>query len=290
MAWTTSRQSRSVITIHFPIERRADWHQYVLLTSDRHWDNPKSDWEMQKRHLDEASSINAPVIDAGDFFCAMQGKYDKRSNKSSLRPEHMEGDYLDLLVKTAADFFEPYASHFALIASGNHEDAIRQRHETDLIDRLVGVLNDRTGSNISHGGFGGFVRFKFDGDGNDSFRQTVIMHYDHGYGGGGPVTLDTIQSNRRAQYLPDAHIVLSGHVHESWSLEKVRLRLGSTGKWYHDVQLHVKCPTYKEEYGDGYDGWHARRGAPPKPIGAYWLKFSWNHKMKRVQYDVERAR
>jgi hypothetical protein len=30
--------------------------------------------------------------------------------------------------------------------------------------------------------------------------------------------------------------------------------------------------TYKEEYGDGYIGWHVERGAPPKPLGGRILK------------------
>ena len=25
--------------------------------------------------------------------------------------------------------------------------------------------------------------------------------------------------------------------------------------------------TYKEEYGEGFMGWHVERGAPPKPVG-----------------------
>jgi hypothetical protein len=33
-------------------------------------------------------------------------------------------------------------------------------------------------------------------------------------------------------------------------------------------QIHLAITgTYKEEYSDGYMGWHVERGAPPKPIG-----------------------
>jgi hypothetical protein len=38
--------------------------------------------------------------------------------------------------------------------------------------------------------------------------------------------------------------------------------------------LHLKVPSYKEEYVDGYGGWHIERGGPPKPTGAVWLRLS----------------
>ena len=58
----------------------------------------------------------------------------------------------------------------------------------------------------------------------------------------------------------------------------------------HDIQTHIKIPTYKEEYGDGFKGWHCERGAPPKPIGAVWLRFYHSNPHDRVLYDVVRAR
>ena len=73
---------------------RNGWELWILLTSDWHWDNPKCDRKTLKRHLDQAKERNAKIIITGDLFCAMQGKYDKRSNKSSLRPEHQTDNYL----------------------------------------------------------------------------------------------------------------------------------------------------------------------------------------------------
>jgi hypothetical protein len=42
---------------------------WYLLTADRHWDNPDSDWDLQIKHLKEARERDAMVIDVGDFFC-----------------------------------------------------------------------------------------------------------------------------------------------------------------------------------------------------------------------------
>ena len=138
---------------------------------------------------------------------------------------------------------------------------------------------------ICCGGDGGWVRFLFDWGGSGA-TKAVLLNYSHGYGGGGPGTKGVILTNRRATYLPDAHLVVSGHIHERWTLDLQRVRINSGGKVYHDTQTHVVVPTYKEEYGDGYGGWHVERGAPPKPTGAAWLRFHWSPKTHRVRYDV----
>ena len=250
---------------------------WVLLSFDRHHDNPKSNNVMEKRHLEQAREKNAIIIDGGDLFCAMQGKYDPRSYKGDLKPEHKKGDYLDALVTTAADFYAPYADLFAIMAPGNHETNISKRHETNLTERLVTMLNDRTGSKIRVGGFSGWVKFQILVFGQ---CMTINLWYHHGYGGDAPVTKGVIQTNRQAVYLPDAHIVATGHTHNEWQFPIPRLRLTTHGKVYHDEQLHLKVPTYKEEYRDGYGGWHIERGGPPKPTGAIWLRISANKTSK----------
>ena len=117
--WSFSEVSRNVHRFRVDLPRVGD-EQYFLLQSDVHWDNPQCDRTMLKRHLDLALKRNAPVIDIGDFFCTMQGKYDKRSNKADIRAEHQKGDYLDALVRTAANWLEPYAPILTLRGWGNH--------------------------------------------------------------------------------------------------------------------------------------------------------------------------
>lgn len=244
---------------------------WVLLSFDRHHDNPHSNNRLEREHLEQARERNAIIIDGGDLFCAMQGKYDKRSDKSDLKAEHKKGNYLDKLVTTAADFYGPYADLFAVMSPGNHETAISNRHETNLTERLVAELNTRHGSKIHVGGFSGWVKFQI---GIYNCFHSMNMWYHHGYGGDAPVTKGVIQTNRQAVYLPDAHIVATGHTHNEWQFPISRLRLTDKGKIFHDEQLHLKVPSYKEEYVDGHGGWHIQRGGPPKPTGAVWLRFS----------------
>ena len=284
MSYTFVHNSRNVVTIEMPY--RKSFEQWFLLTADRHWDNPKSNWYLQKKHLNLAKRRGAGIIDVGDLFCAMQGKADPRGDKSSVRPMHQRGDYFDSLVQTAADFFEPFAHNFILIGRGNHEQKILERRETDLIARLAKELNTRTGSHIQSGGYTGWVIFKFEGADYDLFKK---MWYFHGHGGGGPVTKGVIQTNRRAVYLPDADFVISGHIHEDWNVSLSRARCLNDGTTFLDEQEHVQIPTYKDEYDDGYDGWHVETGKPPKPIGAVWLRFRRKGKGP-IEYDFHKAR
>jgi hypothetical protein len=96
----------------------------------------------------------------------------------------------------------------------------------------------------------------------------------HGYGGGGPVTVDNIQAQRQNAYIEGADIMFSGHVHERWAREFVKVGLTQDGEVFSRSSWYVKSATYKEEYGSGAGGWHVETGKPPKPLGAWWLKMT----------------
>lgn len=281
--------SGNVFRVTYDLEYQKEWEAWALLTADRHWDNPRSDLALQKEHLDLAVERNAVVLDAGDFFCCMQGKYDKRASKSSVRPEHQTDDYFDAIVEDAADFFAPYAKNLLFIGVGNHESEVKKRHEIDLIERVTSLITSKGGSPVRSGSFSGFVFFQFRSKKMAGTIRTITAHYDHGYGGGGPVTDDLIQHHRRAAYLPDADIVMSGHTHGAWTQERARKRVTARGAIYQDVQTHIKLNTYKDDYGTGAAGWAVEKGLPPKPRGAWWLRFFWANKYKRVFYEVIRA-
>lgn len=285
MRYTTEQRGNvSIVRIKYV----KTFEQDFLFTADRHWDNPKSLQDLQIKHLDEALDRHAGVIDFGDLFCAMQGKYDKRSNKSSVRPEHQVGDYLDALVDTATIFFHPYRKNIIRLCYGNHETKILERNETDLTKRLVTALNGRRESKIHHGGYSGWVHFLFEDETGRVDQQK--LWYIHGYGGGGPVTKGVIQSNRQAVYVPDAHFVVNGHIHEEWNLTVPRTRLSDNSEQWLDEQRHIRIPTYKDEYGDGFAGWHIERGGVPKPIGAAWLTFRRRANSDEITHTLERAK
>tara|TARA_R100001530_G_scaffold94940_2_gene65935 strand:+ start:980 stop:1900 length:921 start_codon:yes stop_codon:yes gene_type:complete len=244
----------------------------VLLQFDEHWDNPKSEQDLIAQHMQEAVDEGAPIVKGGDTFCAMQGRYDPRRARKDVRPEHDHPDYVDRLVRGYAEFAAFAAPNIAFMGKGNHELGVLKNIETDLIGRTAERLRI-SGSNVQTGGIGGWILFKVKVTKTSSL--TVPIFYHHGHGGGGPVTKGVIQTNRRATYLPDAQVVLTGHVHEEWSVTICRDRINSrTGRIYRDEQLHINTATYKQEYDPAGSTWHSLQGRPPKPIGATWLELT----------------
>jgi hypothetical protein len=241
---------------------------------------------MQKKHLDQAKEKGAGIVDLGDLFCCMQGKYDPRSNKSSVLPEHRSGDYIDALVNGASDFLSPYAANIISIGQGNHETSILNRLETDLTTRLVKDINLKNDTTIHRGGYSGWVFFRFKMHGK--MMITKKLHYFHGSGGDSPSTKGAGLATKMAVYLPDADVVATGHSHNEWQLPLARCRVTNQGRVYHDEQYHIKVPSYKEEYIDGYGGWTVERGSNPKPVGAIWLRFYRDGDL--IQMEVTRAK
>ena len=73
---------------------------------------------------------------------------------------------------------------------------------------------------------------------------------------------------------PDADAVITGHVHEEWRVTYCRNRVTNKGRVYHDDQIHVCSPTYKQEYDDPNSTWHSQGGRPLKPLGGTYLTFT----------------
>lgn len=289
--WTLEEKARNIHRFTVDLRHVGD-EQWFLLQSDVHWDNPKCDRETFARHLEEARERQAPILDNGDFFCAMQGRFDKRSSKDDLRPEHQRADYLDALIETAADALKPYRDLLTVRGQGNHETSIQKRHETNLTDRLVDRLKANGAASVALGGYSGFIVFNVVTNGTR--RESIKLHYHHGYGGGGPVTRGVIQTNRQAVYLADADYVWTGHTHDTWKMPIARIRLNQQCDAIdHPRQVHFRGSGYKEEYADGFGGWHVERGGPPKPVGAWWLKIKYGSVRNGdsvIDHDVFEAR
>lgn len=267
---------------------KAGWEAWVLLSSDRHHDNALTDRELERQHLECLKARHGLGLDFGDLFDAMQQKGDPRSRKNEIRPEDNGDNYFDLIVEHAADFYAPYARWLKLFGRGNHESSALNHHGIDLTSNLVHRINthEARSGQAFRGGFGGWVTFQFFV--NTTKGYTKRLKYFHGAGGGGPVTRGVIQSNRQAVYLPDADIVVNGHTHDSWYVPIARERITTKGLINHDLAHHIRLASYKDEYATGADGYQVERWAPPKPIGAAWLRFYLDSKQE-IQFDVMSA-
>jgi len=248
----------------------------LAMMSDLHWDNPKCDWNLLKRDFDYCLENDIKIMVNGDFFCLMQGKGDRRGNKSDIRPEHNNAKYLDSIVETAVEWFSPYAHILTVIGYGNHETAIIKWQETDILQRFVDLLNHKNGSNVMTGGYGGWLILhqKY----NVSSWTTTKVKYFHGSGGGGIVTKGAINLTRSLEMYEDFDIFTMGHIHENSCRNDVRdtvVHVPKHGYMNHHKNIHLMLTgTYKEEYGDGSKGWHVERGAPIKPTGGRILKIT----------------
>lgn len=282
---TIEKTHPSVVTIAED-EISVGWERWVLLSTDRHHDNEFCDHDLERKHLEEVKERGGLVVDGGDLFCAMQGKGDARSDQDQLRPELRGNNYTDRLVDYAAEFYAPYAPHFAVLSPGNHEDSVLDRQGTNLTERLAERLR-AAGSPVQVGRYQGWVRFHFTF--HQTKRQTVRLRYTHGYGGGGPVTRDVIQSNRQAAYLGNADIVVAGHVHYAWEVPIRREDLNDLGVPVLRDQEHLRCGGYKDEYTPG-QGYAVRKGQPPRTLGAYWLRFYLGAGRGRIEWDLIRAK
>ncbi len=244
----------------------------IAMLSDLHWDNPKCDQELLKKHLDYCKEENIPVIINGDMFCLMQGRGDNRRNKSDIRPEHNNARYLDSVVETAVEWFTPYADILTVIGYGNHETGIIKWQETDILQRFVDLLNLKCHSNVQVGGYGGWIIVKMN---NHTRIATTKIKYFHGSGGGGVVTKGALNLTRALELYEGCDVYSMGHIHENSARNDVRDALESNSKKGYSINhkpIHLMITgTYKEEYGDGSKGWHVERGAPIKPIGGRML-------------------
>jgi hypothetical protein len=149
---------------------------------------------------------------------------------------------------------------------------------------LVSYLNNKTGSRIIHGGYGGWLRIVLRVDGKP--HGSINIKYFHGAGGEAPVTRGVIQTNRQAVYLPDADVVVNGHSHNAYWIPITRERVGGKGDHYFDTQHHIRTPGYMMSYGDGTTGWEVTRGGVPKPLGSCFVKITLGKRGKKNRPEI----
>lgn len=277
--WSIEQTDRAAHRIDVPAALDADWEQWFLLISDLHLDNPHCVRDRLRRDLAKAVSRNAIVLVIGDALDLMQGKYDPRSNKADLRPEYVGKPYLQAVMDDWSAFMAPAAANVALVTRGNHEQSVSRRVEWDVAGNLSARLRHDHDAPTLTGAYAGYVRIVFSQA--HGVARSIIVAYDHGSGGGGPVTRGVIGTNRRATYTPDADWIMTGHVHERWHVETTQERLTRAGKVTLKPQHHLCLGGYKEERLQGSE-FHVERGRGPKPIGGYWARVSVENTKERV--------
>jgi hypothetical protein len=263
---TATRLSPQLLEIRIPYVAM-DNSATFLLASDIHLDNPKCDRALFAKHLNEMRDRNGHALFFGDVLCLMQGKKDRRGGKGDIRPEHLGGNYFDLVFEESAQWLKPWQDRILMMGDGNHETAIVNHQEIDPLENVVRLMRT-AGAPTEHMGYQGFVRFVFHKpDGGKVRRCTLFWH--HG-AWGGIVTKGTMGGGRYSQVAPDADLVVNGHNHERTIVAHPCYRVAENGKVWVEQRWHLQTGTYKHEFG-GTGGWAVERIVMPKSLGGVWL-------------------
>jgi hypothetical protein len=254
--------------------------RYFLFISDVHLDSVHCDRIKLKQHLDLALERNAKVFIFGDLLDLMQGKYDPRSNKADLNPKYNTARYIDEVIKDVVEFLTPYKSILAFYSPGNHETSVEKRIEYGIVDKICDKLE------MSQGNYSGYIYCRFFAYLEEGTKVPLIISFHHGYGGGGPVTRDTIQTARKAVYLPDPNVVISGHTHDRWIVPISRNRISRYGETV-DQQWHIKTGTYQNAPMN-FNGYAIEKGLAPKAGAGIWMKYTIGSDLK-LNYSFQFA-
>ena len=251
----------------------------LLIVSDIHFDSLKCDHASLKKHFDEIKEMNGKILIIGDIFDVMGTWRDPRSRPNEINPIYIQKGraYLDLVVEDCFEFLKPYKDNILLISEGNHESNIRGRHDTDVLDRLVFLLNTVEGSPVHKGQYAGWVKFTLMR--NEQMQSTFIIAYHHGGGGNAKRSKGVLYSQMDAMEMPDANLIVSGHDHNKiYDPSNVRRRLDiRTGKTYHDTVHWLKTGSYKRS--SDTDGWEVQKKFTPKKLGGWFVELE--HKRVR---------
>ena len=131
-----------------------------LFRSDAHHDNKMSDRRLELSHLQEAKKKGYGILDFGDLFCLMEGKWDPRKSPTHAREEYLGKPYYDAVMQGAINTYSNYSENWLMMAPGNHETSFKKHNETDPTSNLVERINERTGSKIERMPYCGWIIFR----------------------------------------------------------------------------------------------------------------------------------
>lgn len=279
------RRSPELLEVRIPYGK-AEPHTF-LLASDIHLDNPKCKRDLLKKHLKQAQGVGGHALFFGDVMCLMQGKKDRRGSKGSIRPEHLGGNYFDLVFSETAEWLSPFSSTILMMSDGNHETAVLNNQEVDPLGNVVRLMRERYKSPVEHMRYQGWIWFTFyrPGETREHSARRCTLFFHHG-AWGGVVSKGVLGGMRYSSLAPESQIIINGHNHERTIVSHPCYRLNNSGKQRISQRWHVQTGCYKEEFEEGA-GWAVERIVMPKSLGGVWLKLWPTH--EGVEISLEPA-
>jgi len=198
---------------HIDIEYKANNEEFnFFIASDSHIGHIDFDRDRFLSDMEIAKRKNAKIILNGDILDLITVRDAKRYRKSGDRYPGIDA-LVNKQIEDAAAILEPYAKNIVMIGVGNHEGTYVHWNGYDPISGLITLLNMKTGSQIRHGGYEGFIviRLYRENKGEQGAIKRYTIFYNHGQGGSSEITKGTIDLSRRS-YI-NADLIVLGHKH-----------------------------------------------------------------------------
>ena len=246
---------RPVIELVLPWEP-----QGVTIIGDPHTFKTEALTDLQRSDLQEAKDKGDLIVLWGDVTEWIVSSDLKRYNAK--HNSEVDG-YVNKMVRTLADFYEPFVNNIALMKLGNHETAFIKYHHVDPMALLIAELNRRRDQALEPIRYGGytcwwivkFIHKTANGDRNGSGSVKFWLH--HGAGGAAPVTKGAIDRARIQDGIVGADVYVVGHHHTAVSIPTLKETCDDYGNVRRDIVDFIVVPGYSgwEQDAPGLDGY-----------------------------------
>lgn len=206
------------------IERTVSNPFSIFVGACLHIGSSTVDYDKLRADLKEARKRKSRIILCGDIFDAILPS-DPRSTMSGIDDRLLgENDLIDRAIKLGFKALEPYADLIDAIGDGNHEWQLFKRHNTNMNNRLVEMLNDKCGTDIKYGGYMFYMLYKMKRKGSDLSSRIFKTLVYHGKGGSSPTTkgMGDVAKIRNAGFEYDLY--LCAHKHKAFATEDIQTR------------------------------------------------------------------
>lgn len=291
LPFTSFKVASNITKIVIPAPQNDSFSFKLLALSDTHFDSNKSDHDLLKNFCDQAVEEKAGIFINGDAYDCMAGPDDARNARATLRSEISRKKYFDDIVTLGCKLLHPYRYNLISIGQGNHESSVLKRYGTDLIERTVAILTER-GSSVTNGMYEGWLDFKFVAPTNAGTQiRRVAYHHGTGY------SSETKRKEFCAEH-PDADMAFFGDTHRYY-LERYNRKRRTLTDIFDDDQLVLGIPGLKDDtiedgklkkkgvYGNKSSDWATEKGIRSKPLGGWWVEFTWSRYYRRYIYAAK---
>lgn len=282
--WTIRQTANNIFVVDIEAQENAKFNFVSIDLADVHHDSLKSDHARLGDYCELAASSGGMINCWGDLLDCMGSKYDPRSSKSELRSNLIRDTYTDDVVNFCADWFikNKFHKYIGVLGEGNHEAEFRKRFETDLVQRVIAILNSK-GATAKFGAYSGAVKYRFKLDRKKS-GNCLIQGYHHGSGYSSRTKLIEF-----AMQHPDCNFFSMGH-HHNFTVAYEAIKRFTEGGFYHDRIFFLANPSLKNDHGikgDGSTGWSVHKGIRAKPLGCWKLNFYYCRRDNRFKVKPE---